>query len=220
MSIWLFDGDTYRLQADNVYWGQFDARGGWMAFTRLGNLGQELVWLRSPNGDERQITFFSASSKVEAVSPTGEVFYIYNRRRYLSSPAGELVEIGSDQGEVLWLDGEWTLSLGRSLFALDPQTVAVEADTPALSADATVGSVFPNPTSARATITFSLPSAGFVRLSVLDPIGRRVATLAEGDYAVGNHTVEWESARASSGVYTISLETSTGTVSKRLTVVR
>lgn len=51
--------------------------------------------------------------------------------------------------------------------------------------------VAPNPLVARGTVTFSVATAGEVRLDAFDAAGRRVATLAEGSRAAGRHAVEW-----------------------------
>jgi hypothetical protein len=64
---------------------------------------------------------------------------------------------------------------------------------------------FPNPFNPSTTITFTLPSAGIIRLSVFDLLGREVAILAGGRMGAGTHRVEWHPAGAS-GVYFYRLE--------------
>ena len=73
---------------------------------------------------------------------------------------------------------------------------------------------YPNPFGGSTTITFTLPEAGEVKLSVFDALGRRVATLAEGVYAAGVHRVDWKTGEAASGVYLYRLEAG-GTVHSR-----
>jgi hypothetical protein len=58
----------------------------------------------------------------------------------------------------------------------------------------------PSVVRSRATLTFALPAAARARLSVHDVQGRCVATLADGDFAAGEHRAEW-SGDASSGLY-------------------
>jgi len=50
---------------------------------------------------------------------------------------------------------------------------------------------FPNPFNAGTTISFYIPSRGVIRLEVIDLLGRHVATLAEGQWEPGPHTVTW-----------------------------
>jgi hypothetical protein len=60
---------------------------------------------------------------------------------------------------------------------------------------------FPNPFNPSTTITYSLPKAGFVILSVYDLLGREVALLVRKDVSAGVHTVLWNAQNAPSGVY-------------------
>jgi hypothetical protein len=50
-------------------------------------------------------------------------------------------------------------------------------------------------------IDFSLPDASHVDVAVFDVAGRRVATLAEGRFEAGVHTVRWDARNAAAGVY-------------------
>jgi len=49
----------------------------------------------------------------------------------------------------------------------------------------------PNPFAHATTIRFALPVAARVTLEVFDLLGRRVATLAAGEYPAGTHAVDW-----------------------------
>ena len=64
----------------------------------------------------------------------------------------------------------------------------------------------PNPFNPQTTIRFELAEAGPVTLAVFDAQGRRVATLARGFYAAGEHAAAWDGRDATgrpvgSGVY-------------------
>lgn len=59
---------------------------------------------------------------------------------------------------------------------------------------------YPNPFNPVTAITYGVPTASRVRVSVFDLLGRMVATLADGDFEPGFHTVRW-TADAASGVY-------------------
>jgi hypothetical protein len=67
---------------------------------------------------------------------------------------------------------------------------------------------YPNPFNPTTNILFDVPVDSEVRLVVYDMLGREVAVLAEGTYAVGLHTVEWDTARLglASGVYVYQLQ--------------
>ncbi|MGA9116395.1 MAG: hypothetical protein WB626_06445 [Bacteroidota bacterium] len=82
-------------------------------------------------------------------------------------------------------------------------------DFPLPSSTALLGS-YPNPFNAAAVVSFTLSSPMFVRLTVWDALGRRVALLAEGDTNPGIHYSVFQPGNAASGVYYLLLETPAG----------
>jgi hypothetical protein len=77
---------------------------------------------------------------------------------------------------------------------------------------------YPNPTAGAATVAFDLAEASDVRAEVLDVLGRRVATLAQGPAAAG--PVRLAVPALSPGLYFVRVQTAEGTSSARLTVTR
>ncbi len=61
--------------------------------------------------------------------------------------------------------------------------------------------IYPNPFSSSATISFTLASAGNIRLSVFDALGRRIETLIDGHYGIGIHEVKFDGSSRPSGMY-------------------
>ena len=64
----------------------------------------------------------------------------------------------------------------------------------------------PNPTRGQSWIGFDLPTASRVRLEIFDLQGRRVRTVADGEFAAGRHARSWsarerEGERLAPGVY-------------------
>jgi hypothetical protein len=95
----------------------------------------------------------------------------------------------------------WELHFSRVLDAGGDATVARVS---ALRAPA------PNPARGVTALRWSLARAGHVRLGVYDLSGRLVRTLADGERAAGEHTIEWDGrdeARASleAGIYFVRL---------------
>jgi len=83
----------------------------------------------------------------------------------------------------------------------------------------------PNPTTAGASIAYSLPSAGPARLEVIDLQGRRVAVLTDGVAGAGMHRMEWDGRnadgrRVDSGVYWVRLAFGDARRLQRLVVIR
>ena len=60
---------------------------------------------------------------------------------------------------------------------------------------------WPNPFNPATKLSFSIPEAGAVKLTVHDASGRLVATLVDGPLGAGPHGVEWRPETAASGVY-------------------
>jgi galactose oxidase-like protein/glyoxal oxidase-like protein len=64
----------------------------------------------------------------------------------------------------------------------------------------------PNPFLGTTVIPFDLPKASAMKLEIFDLLGRRVATVVDGTYPAGSHTVEWDlrdgtGSRVRPGVY-------------------
>ena len=66
---------------------------------------------------------------------------------------------------------------------------------------------FPNPFNPSTLIGYQLPSAGPVRLTVYDILGREVATLVDGIQQPGPHEARFDAGGLSSGVYLYRLQT-------------
>ncbi|MBK6682457.1 MAG: T9SS type A sorting domain-containing protein [Ignavibacteriales bacterium] len=60
---------------------------------------------------------------------------------------------------------------------------------------------YPNPFNPSTTISYTLPRAGSVKLSVYDPLGREVAVLVDEYKNVGRYTVVFDATMLNSGIY-------------------
>ena len=97
---------------------------------------------------------------------------------------------------------------------------AAEGETPGVTAGLRIESLHPNPFNPRAVVTFTVPTAGPVRLEAFDLRGRRSAVLLEGTLEAGYHEAEWDANDLPSGVYLVRLTASGRTTEARLTLVR
>jgi hypothetical protein len=77
----------------------------------------------------------------------------------------------------------------------------------------------PNPFRSQTTLQFSLPEAMRTTLTIHDVTGRTLATLVDGKYSSGSHTVEWD-ADVGCGTYFYRLSTSEVTLTRKMAVVR
>ncbi len=79
----------------------------------------------------------------------------------------------------------------------------------------------PNPASARASLTLRLASAEHVTATVVDALGRSVATLYDAEAPAGTDVaLDIDTARLAPGVYVVRVQGATFTETRRLTVVR
>ena len=77
-----------------------------------------------------------------------------------------------------------------------------------------------NPLRSATRVRFETPTSGAVSLTVYDALGRRVAVLAEGTLAAGDHATELDASRLAPGVYVLRLQAEGAQVTRTVTVVR
>lgn len=106
--------------------------------------------------------------------------------------------------------------------SLSPSAAAsgFEPGVPLVAAPASPLSCNPNPVTSAAKITFNLQKLSRVKLAVYDLSGRRVATLADGPYAAGEHVANWSTDGIPSGIYLYRLEAGDNAVTKKLVVAK
>jgi hypothetical protein len=78
--------------------------------------------------------------------------------------------------------------------------------------------VYPNPVSSSATIQFSIPHSSEVKIELFDLQGRKIQTIAEGNYRSGNHQLEFEIENLPPGIYLLQLQTDSGIESQKLII--
>jgi hypothetical protein len=86
-------------------------------------------------------------------------------------------------------------------------------------------SIAPNPFAQGTTVSFALPSASPVRVSVIDVAGRHVASLTNGTRSAGRHSLSWDGRDAagravSPGVYFVRLQSAGQKETTKVTRVR
>ena len=80
--------------------------------------------------------------------------------------------------------------------------------------------IYPNPFNATTGISFNLKGSSQVILTVYDVMGRQVAELINNELTGGNHKAIWDAAKYPSGQYIVKLETSMGTESQKVLLVK
>ena len=78
----------------------------------------------------------------------------------------------------------------------------------------------PNPFSLVTSIDFILPISDMIKLKIFNLLGEEVATLANGFYNEGKHSVQWNADNVPGGTYYYRLQTGEGIVTKSLKIIR
>jgi hypothetical protein len=79
---------------------------------------------------------------------------------------------------------------------------------------------FPNPFNPSTTLSYDIPIATVVRLSVFDILGREVALVVEEPQDPGSYKVTFNATRLASGVYFCRLQAAGTALTRRLLLVR
>lgn len=87
----------------------------------------------------------------------------------------------------------------RNVYA---QVVTVEADLEStMPTEFALLQNYPNPFNPNTLISFSIPVASSVSVTVFDALGRNVATLVNSTLSAGNHSVSFDASTLSNGIY-------------------
>jgi hypothetical protein len=79
---------------------------------------------------------------------------------------------------------------------------------------------YPNPFNPSTVIRYDIPIAGKVTLKVYNIIGKEVATLVHSDQAAGSHSVQFNAAQFSSGVYFYTLHAGDYFQTKKMLLIK
>jgi hypothetical protein len=97
--------------------------------------------------------------------------------------------------------------------------VSVEDEITGVS-DFTLSQNYPNPFNPETNITFSLSSPGNIKMKLYSPAGELVRVISEGFFNAGRHTLKLTATDLPSGIYIYSLETASGRITRKLTLLK
>jgi hypothetical protein len=111
-------------------------------------------------------------------------------------------------------------SSGIWIFRNDHVVDVPEGDGPALPEHPSLHQNYPNPFNSLTIMRFSLPSRVPVVLEVFDVLGRKIETVLSSVVEAGEHTIAWEAASRSSGVYLYRLTTGTMAITRPMVLIK
>jgi photosystem II stability/assembly factor-like uncharacterized protein len=135
---------------------------------------------------------------------------------WVDTPTGSTANILSMQF-ANYTDGWASGDLG-TILASNPPTSGVEKSL-AIANVTALAQNYPNPVEASTTFSYFLSERTNVSLKIYDLSGREIATLASGEQAIGNHSVNWNLPDLRTGVYLYRLQAGETTLTKKLLVL-
>jgi hypothetical protein len=106
-------------------------------------------------------------------------------------------------------------------YLLDAKITAIGPEQPStVPAAAQLFHNFPNPFNPTTTIYYSVPVAEHVRLDVFDPLGRKVACLADGTSHPGHYQVVWNAVTQATGIYFLRLQAGPTVLTQSLILIK
>ncbi|MDP3830338.1 MAG: T9SS type A sorting domain-containing protein, partial [Ignavibacteriaceae bacterium] len=103
--------------------------------------------------------------------------------------------------------------------ATDYTVVGVEDEGISLS-DFNLSQNYPNPFNPSTSISFSVPVSSEVSLKVFNVLGKEVASVVNGFFQSGRHTVSFDASQLSSGNYFYQLITPSSVITKKMTLLK
>ncbi len=126
------------------------------------------------------------------------------RLRFMCDASGNADDVYIDQIE--WRGMSGTASLAKTEPTLPDQFV--------------LNQNYPNPFNPTTTVSFNLPKACDVTVTVYNIAGQEVATLVDGYLEAGEHAIEWDASSKASGVYLYRIHTDEFTATKKMVLLK
>jgi hypothetical protein len=79
---------------------------------------------------------------------------------------------------------------------------------------------YPNPFNPSTSIRFTIPENSLVNIRVFDVTGKEVQTLLNETKSAGNYSVDWNALNFPSGVYFYKMTVNSGSIEKKMVLVK
>ncbi|MFH0992419.1 MAG: T9SS type A sorting domain-containing protein [bacterium] len=135
----------------------------------------------------------------------------------MNAPVGAL---GSDLKNIWALSANQFFAVGYKNIVKYAVAVGVDDRSPNTPTDFTLLQNYPNPFNPVTNISFSIPTTSNVQLDVYNVLGKHVASLVNGMTTPGTHTVQFNAAGLSSGVYFYTLRAGNGISTRSLLLLK
>ena len=162
---------------------------------------------------------------IEERGDTAHVFYFENgameaQWQYLEDAPSPGLDVNPYFMGLCMIDTAtgWVCGDGGKLWTNNPNLVSVEE--PRMVPRLYLAHNYPNPFNPSTEITYGIPQGGDVKLTVFDNLGREVEVLVDSYKSAGTYTVQFNAEDLPSGMYLYRIETASGTLSKKMVLMK
>lgn len=106
------------------------------------------------------------------------------------------------------------------LFELDNIPVSLEQELEDSPSSFSLNQNYPNPFNPSTNISFTIPQATNVEISVYNMLGQKVSTLVNSRYLQGKHTISFDASNLASGIYLYRIKSNDFISTKRMTLIK
>lgn len=189
---------------NNIYMAKFDSSGNF-------------IWAKNIEGSEGESAdlIFDVATRPFGTNPLDIITSGYN--------GGEIILAGDFTGTLQLDDITLTSDGSRKVFlGVMPagSPVSVEDDELSMPAGFELSQNYPNPFNPTTNISFSLPEASQVAITVYNTMGQRVGIIRNESFTAGKHTVTWDAAGLASGTYLYKLSANNFSETRKMTLVK
>jgi hypothetical protein len=138
----------------------------------------------------------------------------------------ETVELKNPDHSLLFVYRDWDVNgiphTRMESPEFEPVTVALSGLSPSgeVPNDFALSQNYPNPFNPSTEISFDLPVASHVELSIYNVLGQKVETLVDREMEAGNHIVTWNADPYSTGVYFYRISANDFTETKKMLMLK
>ncbi len=110
---------------------------------------------------------------------------------------------------------------GSNFFNLkSQQSTPVNSKTNKLPLSYSLMQNYPNPFNPVTRIEYSIPTEGYVSISIYNMLGEKVKQLVDETKSPGNYFIDWDASGFSSGIYFYNIKSGNYSESRKLTLLR
>jgi hypothetical protein len=179
-------------------------------------------WNEDPANDDEKFQFLAGIPPECSIPFKADPDSVYDYRILISTGPYVLAPGDSLYTAMTFAVGDGLAGLNAAIDEMVGyySTLQVTPTTPAMPYKFQIWEPFPNPFNPSTKLSFSLPHASWVTLSVFNISGRQVATLVDGRREAGVYGVTFDGSHLTSGIYIYRLEAGEDTASGKMVLIR